>query len=254
MAKRSAKPVTAAQARPIAPDRQTPAGRAAALRAANASLGITDDEIDTEAEAEAAEAAPKPRGRPPGRKPATVARPVVTRAPMRGPIRQPVLRDKHGRVAALGRDGILLSRKVTETGDIFHIDNELIPAGWTYQWITSQVIGKSQKISHFMQNGWTPVPASRHPGLFMPLDYEGAIEQEGLMLVERPKVLTDDARREEMDRARNLLRVQNDQFRPKLPGARSQPGTGLRAKRTIEGLPPDVDAPGYEIDAEDGLV
>jgi hypothetical protein len=247
--------------RPIVPpklDRMAAAraAKAAKRAAAQVDSGLDiEDEIDTEAEAAAV--ADQVRARRPGARPpaAPVRSGREPRAEMRKPLRPgDTTRDEYGRIAALSRDGEILSRKVTDTGDKFYVSEEIIPEGWTYQWIESTVIGQQQKNSHFFQNGWRPVPSSRHDGLWMAPGYKGAIEHEGLTLVERPKVLTEDARNEELGRARSLLRTQNDQFKPKLPGARSVRGTGLTARRTIEGMPPDVGRPEYEIAADDGLV
>lgn len=230
------------------------AAKAAERAAAAHDIDPMDDEIDTEAEAVAAAQAVRDRraGITPNSARASGRTP---RADTRKPLRPgDATRDDFGRVAAMSRDGEILSRKVTDTGDKFYVSPDIIPAGWTYQWIESQVIGQQQKNSHFYQNGWRPVLSSRHDGLWMAPGYKGAIEQEGLTLVERPKVLTEDARAEELGRARNLLRTQNDQFKPKLPGARSVRGTGLTARRTIEGMPTDVGRPEYEIATDDGLV
>ena len=241
---------------PPKPDRMAAARAAKAAKRAAEQVGhgIDDDEIDTEAEAAAAAQAVRDR-RAAISPPSARAIGRAPRAETRKPLRPgDALRDDFGRVAAMSRDGEILSRKVTDTGDKFYVSPDIIPAGWTYQWIESQVIGQQQRNSHFYQNGWRAVPSSRHDGLWMAPGYTGAIEQEGLTLVERPKVLTEDARKEELDRAKNLLRTQNDQFKPKLPGARSVRGTGLTARRTIEGMPTDVGRPEYEIATDEGLL
>lgn len=186
------------------------------------------------------------------------ARRAVRQPVKRMPERE-VLRAENGRVMARGRDGQMLTRKRINTGDKFHIDQKDIPEGWSYQWIAEAVFGNSDKdvisTTGFIENGWTPVPAKRHEGQFMPVGYRGNIRREGLGLYERPQELTDEARAEEIGAARNLIRTQNEQFQPRLPGARAgQRGTGLQAKRTIEGLPPDVPRPQYEISVDDGLV
>lgn len=278
---------------PTPSDRMAAARAAKAAKAAARAKPaghVLEEEIDTEAEAEhfaeedseidggfdaeyeeAPEPAP-PRGRAPAQNaaakrahakktgrapppPMRVGRHPAERERMQRTARPTVLRDDYGRIAAYGRDGkTLLSRKVTDTGDKFYIPKEDVPDGWTYQWIAAEVIGKEENNSHYMQNGWSPVPAKRHDGKYMRPGASGNIVVDGMILVERPEVLTEDARTEELQNARNQLRTQNDQFKPKLPGARSQPGTGLRAKRSIEGLPSDIGRPQYEIDTEPGLV
>jgi hypothetical protein len=186
------------------------------------------------------------------------ARGAARKPVQREPLREP-MRSETGRVMVRGRDGQMLTRKRTNTGDKFHVDPRDIPEGWTYQWIAESVFLNSDKevvsTVGFYENGWTPVPAQRHEGQFMPVGYKGHIRREGLILVERPKELTDEARDEEIAAAKNLIRTQNEQFQPRLPGARAgQRGTGLQARRSIEGLPPDIGRPQYEIAVDDGLV
>jgi hypothetical protein len=45
------------------------------------------------------------------------------------------------------------------------------PQGWTYEWRTRTVKGAewTEAIVDDAQRGWTPVPASRHPGKMMPV-------------------------------------------------------------------------------------
>ena len=66
------------------------------------------------------------------------------------------------------------------------------PQGWTYEWRTRSVKGApwTQAIADDEESGWTPVPASRHPGKIMPRGFEGPIEFNGLMLMERDVRLT----------------------------------------------------------------
>jgi hypothetical protein len=54
------------------------------------------------------------------------------------------------------------------------------PLGVAYQWNATP-----------KADGWVPVPASRHPGLFAPYGYVGDIEVNGLYLMERPKAEVD---------------------------------------------------------------
>jgi hypothetical protein len=61
--------------------------------------------------------------------------------------------------------------------------------------------------------GWEPVPLSRHPEL-MPRGWKGeTIEVGGLVLSERPKVFTDEARAEENRAAREAVLTKEAQMR-----------------------------------------
>lgn len=63
------------------------------------------------------------------------------------------------------------------------------------------------------RNGWEPVPLSRHPEL-MPAGWTGeTIEIEGLLLMERPKVFTDEAREQDARAAREAVLTKEAQLR-----------------------------------------
>ena len=92
--------------------------------------------------------------------------------------------------------------------DKFAFDLSIIPPGWTYEWKRNTVLGASDpsyQVS-LAQRGWEFVPASRHPEM-MPIGYEGAtIDRDGMRLMERPAVITEDARDREKQDARELVR------------------------------------------------
>lgn len=89
------------------------------------------------------------------------------------------------------------------------------PDGFDYQWKMRTVMGEefhSYQVE-LLRNGWEPVPLSRHPEL-MPQGWQGeTIEVEGLVLMERPKVFTDEARAEEARSAREAVMVKEAQLR-----------------------------------------
>jgi hypothetical protein len=148
--------------------------------------------------------------------------------------RTPVVRGHtaEGRVIALGRDGKPISRKGTPGVDKFAISPDQIPEGWSYQWIAETVLNAPQTsmIVGFQQNGWTEVPADRHPSI--------PVRQDGLVLVERPKALTDEARGEEIQAAKDQIRANVEQF---MPADSVQAQAGLRATGGIrKGRPQSV--------------
>ena len=148
-----------------------------------------------------------------------------------------------GRVEVMGRDGKMLSRKRGTSSDMFAIDPAIIPEGWTYQWCRHSTINQ---IDHghlvgLSENGWTPVPADRHPGYFMTTGSEGSILREGMILMERPMALTEEARREEKAKADMQYRGRREQFGEKL-----QPGRDsgfVKNQPTISARVESVDAP-----------
>lgn len=95
----------------------------------------------------------------------------------------------------------------------FDIAKSDIPPGTSYQWNNHSIFGQEQHAySAFMeQQGWEPVPASRHPHL-MPSGYEGPIIVDGQILVERPAYLTMEALQEDYDRARGEVFLKEQQL------------------------------------------
>lgn len=89
------------------------------------------------------------------------------------------------------------------------------PEGWSYEWKLKSVLNQDD-VDRIRQNemaGWTPVPLSRHPQL-MPRGWQGeTIEVGGLVLMERPKIFTDEAREEEKRLAREAVLVKEAQMR-----------------------------------------
>ncbi len=147
-------------------------------------------------------------------------RPEGTREPSRQSTRS-------GAVIAVGHGGEQLTRRRNSVVDKFDIPTHYIPVGWTYQWNTVTVLNQGiQEIVRgdlqMHENGWRPVPASRHPGHWTSPEHEGAIIVEGLRLEERPASLTAEALAEDKMRAGAQVRDRTDALRmtqKQLPGA-----------------------------------
>jgi hypothetical protein len=158
-------------------------------------------------------------------------------------------RNEYGRIQAYNRAGKLISRTHYATSDKFDVPLHFIPDGWTYQWLSQATVGQANNNAHFFANGWEPVMSKRHDGVFMQKGHDGPIIVDGMLLVERPVQLTLEARAEELKAAKSLMRTQNEQFQPKMPGARSSRyrGTELRIKRELEEMPDEM-APRLVVD------
>lgn len=174
-------------------------------------------------------------------------------AAARTAIREPVRTSARGTTKALGRGGEVLSRKRTGSGDIFAVPPDLVQAGWELQWCAVSVVGNTEILMDqnlmFAENGWRPVPSDRYPGRFMPVGHKGSIIRGGQMLMERPKVLCDEARAEDIRNARQLISDRNESL--KLSGVKKgmadgfemsgkYRGTGGNVKMSID---PALDAP-----------
>lgn len=93
----------------------------------------------------------------------------------------------------------------------FDVDTRKRPAGMTYEWKRVSVMGAEDEEHqiNLAMNGWTPVPAERHPEL-MGLNPKkgGHIKRGGQVLMERPNELTALSRTMEGDRAREQVNTQ----------------------------------------------
>lgn len=176
---------------------------------------------------------PVRRAQPRAPEPEVRAEAPVRRNAPRPPTREESTRDtnrepaRRGAVIAAGHNGEQLTRRRTAVGDKFEIPAHYVPLGWSYQWNAVTVL--NQGIEEIVrgdlqmyENGWRPVPASRHPGHWTPSEYQGAIVVEGLRLEERPASLTQEALAEDKQRAGAQVRDRTDALRltqKALPGA-----------------------------------
>lgn len=142
-----------------------------------------------------------------------------------------------GRVQARGRDGEVLSRTRTQAGDIFDVPAELIPVGWKYQWVAVSVMGNTEILADqnlmMAQNGWRPVPSNRYPGRYMPVGHKGSIVRGSQILMERPKVLSDEAEAEDIRNAKQLISDRNESL--KLSGVKKSMADGFEMSGKYRG-------------------
>ena len=112
-------------------------------------------------------------------------------------------------------------RKRTAGGgdaDILYVDQARIPPHMDYNWKRLTFGGKEDnkhQINMAQHGAWTPVPRSRHPEIvgYNPKDPGEAIVVEGLMLMERPKKLSDEARAEDRMKAKAQVQGQLESLR-----------------------------------------
>ena len=90
------------------------------------------------------------------------------------------------------------SRKATVNEDMFYIPVEEIPEGSSYEWKRYSVNGQQDPfyLAGMRQQGWEPVDPKRHPNWVPPGYAEPNIIKGGMILMERPIELTQEARRE----------------------------------------------------------
>lgn len=126
--------------------------------------------------------------------------------------------------------------------DKFYIDPRAIPDGWSYEWKTLAVLGKenpSYQVS-LAHRGWEAVPRSRHPEM-MPDNYRGeTIEREGMLLMERPKEITDEVKALDQRKAREQVRSKEQQLNGAPPGQferGTHPATQVKVNKSYESIP-----------------
>jgi hypothetical protein len=119
----------------------------------------------------------------------------------------------------------------------FHIDPAMIPDGSSYEWKRLSVFDKEdrQHQVHLARNHWVPVPAGRHPELSGEApDSKKSIVIDGLILMERPSYLTDEAHEEDQRNAFDQVGTQMQRLQQTEPGTfeRDTP----QVKRSVEPL------------------
>lgn len=97
--------------------------------------------------------------------------------------------------------------------DEFYIDRSTVPDGWDYEFKRLTLLNKEdpsyQVALH--RTGWEPVPSSRHPEMMPQGSTEQFITRKGMILMERPMEITLEARKMESNRARNQVRIKEQQ-------------------------------------------
>ena len=127
----------------------------------------------------------------------------------------------------------------SDGADRFYINPATIPDGWSYEWKRKTIWGKEDPAHEveLARKGWEPVPASRHPEM-MPKGNWQTIERDGMILMERPKVLTDDAHNTNLKSARLQVRAKEAQLNQAPDGTfeRDDPRVRPSIKKSFEAI------------------
>lgn len=161
-------------------------------------------------------------------KSADVNEEVIRQQPVRSPVREEDPRARAAARAAKIRDHI---GGMDEGTDEFY--KPASPDGWTYEWKRHKIWNQEDP-SYTVQlrrEGWDPVPLHRdaeHEAM-MPSNWEGnTIERKGMILMERPKEISDEVHRIDQRRARDQVRTKEAQL------AGTPDGTLDRVKPSIK--------------------
>ena len=152
------------------------------------------------------------------------------REPVRKTTRESV---RPGAIVAHDREGNPVYRKRDQVGDPFAVPDELRDSSYDLQWCRVSVHGQ-EDVPHqveLQEQGWRFVQADsdRWRGKMMPSGYKGMIYREGLALMERPMVLTEEARREASQKVKVQSTAQRQQFGMALPQGFSADTPNARA-------------------------
>jgi len=165
-------------------------------------------------------------------------------APSR-PEMRPTMREEDPRARAARRAAELRDHHngdMDDGVDEFYVDPADIPEGWSYEWKRRTVLGAEDPAYQvaLARAGWEPVPTSRHPS-YMPMggDYP-FIERKGMILMERPLEITEDARNAELRKARMQVRQKEAQLNSSESGhfERTNKDQSLvKVKKSYESIP-----------------
>ena len=159
------------------------------------------------------------RGRPPRSLAAKVPEGIeavvdVVEAKTDRPALRPALREEDPRVAAAKRAAEIRGH----LGSLDDGTDEFIappaPDGWTYEWKRKTILGQEDPSHqvHLARTGWEAVQTARHPEMMPGNGNHPVIERKGMILMQRPSVITEEVRQIELSRARNQVRVKEEQL------------------------------------------
>lgn len=121
--------------------------------------------------------------------------------------------------------------------DQFSIPMEQIPEGLTYEWKRWSANGEEYPfyIARMREQGWEPVPPSRHPDWVPPGYDKPHILKSGLVLMDRPAELTRQARDEAKRLSKRQLREAEQRLgmTPKDTMTRNFPGVEPRLEKQV---------------------
>jgi len=143
---------------------------------------------------------------------------LASASSVRGEVRETLRTETSRDLAKIRADEIRKHRAGTEIDvmDRYYIDPEIIPDGWSYEYKRKSVHGLEDAAYevNLARGGWTAVPVdrnARHRAL-MPRGNYSTVEIDGMILMERPLELTEEARDVELRRARGQVRAKEQQL------------------------------------------
>lgn len=178
-----------------------------------------------------AENSPRRRGRPPKtvlKKPVEASKPSVEPKiaveaeadPVQEPVRpqmRPILRNEDPRAAAARRAAEIRGHLGDMDDGTDRFTAPRPPDGWTYEWKRRSVLGAEDHdhINKLEREGWSYVPVDmdeEHRSM-MPRNWKGNnIERDGMVLMMRPSVITEEVRQIKYRRAKGQVMSKEQQL------------------------------------------
>lgn len=195
----------------------------------------------------------KRRGRPPRTAPAALETgvPEVSAGytdtalgiapPSERPSMRPAMREEDPRVAAARRAAEIRGHLGNMDEGVDKFRTPPAPPGWEYEWKRRLLLGQEDPSYQveLARMGWEPVPTYRHPEMMPMQGNHPTIERDGMILMQRPSVISDEARAMELSRARNQVRVKEQQLNATPDGTltRDHPSARPQIKKGYEPIP-----------------
>lgn len=154
----------------------------------------------------------------------------IAKADAREPQRDPM----HSEVRRVRRN------RAVANADMFYIPVDEIPEGSSYEWKRYSVMGEEQPfyLASMREQGWEPVNPKRHPTWVPPGYSQPHILKGGLILMERPIELTEEARRESRFEAKRQTRDAEERLGKTPSGELTRDHDGARPRLVKEYVRP----------------
>lgn len=161
---------------------------------------------------------------------------------MESKVKEPIrVEDSRARAAARAAELRGHLGDLDEGTDEFYVPNDMVPDGWTYEWKRHTVFGQEDPAYQVQlaREGWTPVPAARHPQLMPAGQAEGAILRKGMVLMECPSEIIEERRSIETRRARKQVRDKESSIAGTPEGTltRDDPRVRPNIKKSYQAMP-----------------
>lgn len=163
----------------------------------------------------------------------------VAAAAVERPSMRPAMREEDPRAAAARRAAEIRGH----IGDLDEGTDEFAaprpPDGWTYEWKQRTVMGAEDPARqvHYARTGWEAVPTARHPEMMPHNGASPIIERKGMVLMQRPKDISDEVRDIDLRRARNQVQAKKQQLSQAPDGHFERSNKDVKIRNSYEPLP-----------------